>query len=100
LNVTMRGGLRLTRYRFEGVQYTGPTTFRTKSEANAWLAGVRVDLDRGAWIDPDAGSISLADFATAWLAERPGLRPRTRELYESELRLTSCRSSATSSCGS
>jgi hypothetical protein len=48
---------------------------------------VRVDLDRGAWIDPDAGSISLADFATAWLAERPGLRARTRELYESELRL-------------
>jgi hypothetical protein len=36
------------RYRFEGIEYTGPTTFRTKSEANAWLAGVRVDLDRGA----------------------------------------------------
>ena len=40
----------------EGFQYTGPTTFRTKSEAYAWLAGVRVDLDRGAWIDPYAGS--------------------------------------------
>ena len=83
----LNSGRYQARYRFEGIQYTGPTTFRTKSEANAWLAGVRVDLDRGAWIDPDAGSISLADFATAWLAERPGLRPRTRELYESELRL-------------
>ena len=83
----LNSGRYQARYRFEGIEYTGPTTFRTKSEANAWLAGVRVDLDRGAWIDPDAGSISLADFATAWLAERPGLRPRTRELYESELRL-------------
>jgi integrase len=83
----LNSGRYQARYRFEGIEYTGPTTFRTKSEANAWLAGVRVDLDRGSWIDPDAGSIRLADFATAWLAERPGLRPRTRELYESELRL-------------
>jgi hypothetical protein len=76
----LNSGRYQARYRFEGIEHTGPTTFRTKSEANAWLAGVRVDLDRGAWIDPDAGSISLADFATPWLAERPGLRPRTREL--------------------
>ena len=83
----LNSGRYQVRYRSEGVEHTGPTTFRTKSEANAWLAGVRVDLERGAWIDPDAGCICLADYATSWLAERPGLRPRTRELYESELRL-------------
>lgn len=75
------------RYRTEGVAYTGPTTFRTKGDANAWLAGVRTDLDRGSWVDPDAGCVTLTDFAITWLAERPGLRPRTRELYEGELRL-------------
>ena len=83
----LNSGRYQARYRFEGVERTGPTTFRTKSEANAWLAQVRVDLDRGAWVDPDAGCISLANYASGWLAERPGLRPRTRELYESELRL-------------
>jgi integrase len=83
----LRSGRYQARYRHEGIAHTGPTTFRTKSEANAWLAGVRVDLERGSWVDPDAGCIRLADYATRWLAERPGLRPRTRELYESELRL-------------
>lgn len=34
-----------------------------------------------------SGRITLADYAWRWLEERPGLRPRTRELYESELRL-------------
>ncbi len=29
----------------------------------------------------------LRDYATRWLAQHPGLRPRTVELYESELRL-------------
>jgi len=83
----LNSGRYQARYRFEGIEHTGPTTFRTKSEANAWLAGVRVDLERGSWIDPDAGCIRLADYATQWLAERPGLRPRTHELYEGELRL-------------
>ena len=83
----LNSGRYQARYRFEGVEHTGPTTFRTKGEANAWLTGVRVDLERGAWVDPDAGCISLADYAGDWLAERHGLRPRTRELYEGELRL-------------
>ena len=34
----LNSGRYQARYRFEGIQYTGPTTFRTKSEANAWLA--------------------------------------------------------------
>jgi len=58
-----------------------------KSEATAWLAAVRADLERGTWVDPDAGRITLEEYAWRWLAERPKLRPRTRELYEGELRL-------------
>jgi len=96
----LNSGRYQARYRFEGIQYTGPTTFRTKSEANAWLAGVRVDLDRGAWIDPDAGSISLADFASAWLAERPACDLGPVSSMRASCASTSCRSSATSSCGS
>jgi len=34
-----------------------------------------------------AGQVPLATYAWKWLDERPGLRPRTCELYESELRL-------------
>ena len=75
------------RYCIDLVWHSAPTTFRTKREADAYLAAVRSDVDRGSWIDPDAGKVTFEEYATRWLAERPQLRPRTRELYEGELRL-------------
>jgi integrase len=75
------------RYRVDGVVYTAPRTFRTKRDADAFLAGTRADLDRGAWAESDAGKVPLAEYAWRWLDERPNLRPRTLELYEGLLRL-------------
>ena len=75
------------RYRVDGQEFGAPDTFRTRSQANAWLAAARADLERGTWVDPDAGRVTLDQYARQWLAERPKLRPRTQELYESELRL-------------
>jgi len=75
------------RYRIDGTEHTAESTFRTRCEADAYLAAIRVDLDRDGWIDPVAGQVPLATYAWRWLDERPGLRPRTSELYESELRL-------------
>ncbi len=75
------------RYRVDGIEHTAPTTFRTQRDADAYLASIRADLERDVWIDPLAGQVSLASYAWRWLEERPNLRPRTRELYESELRL-------------
>ena len=57
------------------------------SEATAYLAQVRADLGRGVWIDPFAGKVPLSDYSWRWLDERPNLRPRTKELYASELKL-------------
>jgi integrase len=42
---------------------------------------------RGDWISPDAGLVSLADFAQSWVAERPNLRPKTVQLYEGLVRI-------------
>nr|WP_242666608.1 site-specific integrase [Parafrankia irregularis] len=36
---------------------------------------------RGEWIDPERGKVTLTDYATRWIAERPNLRPRTIGLY-------------------
>jgi integrase len=74
------------RYRVAGVEHLAPRTFRTKRDAYAFLATARADLERGTWIDPDAGKVPLAEYARRWLDERPQLRPRTRELYEAQLR--------------
>lgn len=72
------------RYRVDGIEYAAPGVFRTRQDATAYLAQVRTDLGRGVWTDPLAGKVPLSEYAWRWLAERPNLRPRTRELYESE----------------
>lgn len=57
-----------------------PSTFGTKSDANRYLDHVRVEQDRGTWVDPNAGRVQLAEYAARWLQQRD-VRPRTRELY-------------------
>lgn len=75
------------RYRVDGKMLGAPATFRTKRDAEAYLATVRTDMDRGHWVNPLAGKVTLTDYSAKWLEQRPDLRPRTVELYESELRL-------------
>lgn len=64
-----------------------PRTFATKNEATRWLASVETDQARGGWIDPRAGRITLEEYAWAWLHGKVRLAPRTREIYECQLRL-------------
>ena len=74
------------------VQYRAPDggerskTFRTRRDADRFAATIEADMLRGAWVNPEAGRITIEDYATSWLKSRPGLRVRTRETYESQLR--------------
>jgi integrase len=61
--------------------------FPTKADADKALALAAADQTRGAWIDPARGKTTLAEYADAWLANHPALRPRTRRLYSDLLRL-------------
>lgn len=61
-------------------------TFRTRKEADTFEAREKADRSRGGWVDPRAGQLQLAQYAARWLTQRPALRPRTVELYESLLR--------------
>ncbi|WP_368661495.1 hypothetical protein [Streptomyces sp. NA04227] len=38
-----------------GLRYTAPEAFETKSDAQAWLNLIRVDIERDQWHDPDTG---------------------------------------------
>jgi len=69
-----------------GQRHLGPDTFPTKADASRWLADVEVSLARGTWVDPEAGRVSFAQYASAWLEHRPGLKPRTADLCDSQLR--------------
>ena len=67
-------------------------TYRTKAEAETAFAAALADQQRGAWVAPADGRITLDDYAAAWLASRltsrgEPLRPRVRELYDGYLRL-------------
>jgi integrase len=58
-----------------------------RGDAARWLSVVEADITRGAWVDPRAGQITFSDYSRQWLALRTDLRPRTRELYASLLKL-------------
>jgi hypothetical protein len=63
------------RYRVAGVEHLAPTTFRTKRDADVFLATARADLERGTWIDPDAGKVPLTEYARRWLDEARSSAP-------------------------
>jgi integrase len=60
---------------------TGPDTYKRKSDAERALTLIEAQMMAGEWTDPDRGKIKLADYAATWIAERPGLRVRTVDLY-------------------
>jgi integrase len=70
----------------DGVFRPADDTFTTKTEAEVWLTRKEAEIIEDDWIDPDAGEILLSDYGIAWIAERPGLRPKTVTLYRYLLR--------------
>lgn len=70
----------------DGIRRPAPETFRTKREAEQWLSLMETRLLQGRWINPDHQRVTLADFGNRWITERPGLQPRTVDLYRSLFR--------------
>ena len=68
----------------DGHQYS--QSFRTRKEAEAFQTKQRATRMEGVWVDPTAGRITFGSYAERWLAQRVGLRPRSRELYDYILR--------------
>ena len=76
------------------VRYRGPDgrmrspseTFARKADALRYLTLVEAQIAQTEWTDPARAKVRLSDYAERWIAERPGLRPRTVELYRSLLR--------------
>lgn len=69
----------------DGQLRPAPETFRTKKDADDWLADKQTEMRRGDWHDPDAGKVPFGPYAAAWIRERE-LTTTTRQLYGSLLR--------------
>src|SRR3954453_23966957 len=59
-------------------------TFRTKQEAEDWIASQRVSILQGSYIDARQGERPFADLVAAWRESWPHrLSPTTQRRYES-----------------
>lgn len=65
---------------------TAPNTFATKGEADRYLTLIEAQILNGEWTDPERAKVKLGEYAAKWIEQRPGLRPRTVELYRRLLR--------------
>jgi integrase len=70
----------------DGTDRPAPETFASKTDAEVWLTLEEAEILKGEWVNPEDGKVSLADYAQTWIAERPGLRPKTVTLYSYLLR--------------
>ena len=72
------GGRRYrVRYRDPRHRQREKAGFRTKREAEEFVAGVTVRVARGEYVDPSAGRATVAELGATWLANRPHLKPST-----------------------
>lgn len=113
---TLPSGRVQASYMVDGVRYPAPATFTddarrpgglkpqsARDKAEAWLRGVRADIERGTWVSPTVEAERQAEdakravaerfgtYADTWLAQRTNskgqpLRPKTRNEYARLLR--------------
>jgi len=88
---------RFQAHRVGSVEHLAPQTFSTARDAHAFLAATRTAIERGAWIDVDAGTVPLADYATRWLRERAAAPAHLPSSTRASCASTSCRRWARSS---
>ncbi|WP_246267307.1 tyrosine-type recombinase/integrase [Nonomuraea typhae] len=65
----------------DGRVRTGEETYERKGDADRALTLVEGQILAGEWTDPERAKIKLADYSATWIDQRPGLRPRTVDLY-------------------
>src|SRR5690348_11024013 len=65
----------------DGQRRNAPDTFERKSDAERALVMIEAQLSAGQWTDPDRSKVKLAEYAATWIAQRPGLRPRSADNY-------------------
>jgi integrase len=82
---TAKGRRYRVRYRTPEHRQVERGAFRTKRDAEEYLAGVETAKARGDYIDPARGSAVLRDVAEEWFRGQVQLKPTTRGSYRSAL---------------
>ncbi|MGP5390473.1 tyrosine-type recombinase/integrase [Glutamicibacter arilaitensis] len=72
---TKAGRRYMVRYRKPDRTTTKKRGFKTKRDANLFLASVEVDKATGAFIDPALANKTIAELGPSWLERKQGLKP-------------------------
>jgi integrase len=75
---TAKGRRYRVQYRRPDQRPTQKRGFRTKREAELFLATVEVDVSQGRYIEPSLARVTIAEWMQTWLAARGDLRATTR----------------------
>jgi len=82
------GGKRYrVRYRKPDHSQTDKRGFRTKREAELFLASVEVAKSTGHYIDPSRSRVTIAQWMTQWVDSRADLRPSTLDRIQGVVRI-------------
>ncbi|HYU02896.1 MAG TPA: N-terminal phage integrase SAM-like domain-containing protein, partial [Jatrophihabitantaceae bacterium] len=65
----------------DGRLRSAPETFARKRDAERYLTLIESAMAKGEWTDRVRARVRLQDYAERWIEQRPGLRPRTLQLY-------------------
>ena len=75
------------RYRKPDHSQTTKRGFKTRREAELFLASVEIGKADGSCLDPTHGRVTIAALGDAWLASQPHLKPSSVAVVESAWRL-------------
>lgn len=70
------------RYRKPDRSQTDKRGFRTKREAELFLASVELDKVRGVYLDPSKSRVTMGEWLADWMTTRTDLRATSRERLE------------------
>lgn len=84
---TSRGRRYRVRYRKPDQTQTSKRGFKTKKEAELFLANVEVGKASGTYIDPTSARITVGVLGDAWLTSQTHLKPSSVHVIESTWRL-------------
>ncbi|MFE0192588.1 tyrosine-type recombinase/integrase [Streptomyces sp. NPDC058989] len=75
------------RYRVSGIPGVRDRSFETLEDAKAWLRRAATDEERGEFVDPRDGTLTLADYVTMHWAPGRGGVPKTQQNQDRQARL-------------
>lgn len=73
--MTAKGKRYRVRYRKPDRSQTDKRGFKTKKEAELYLASITVSKAQGLYVDPNAGGVTIAQLGPKWLEKKSTLKP-------------------------